>query len=198
MDTSLDLLGQLADLCTSLEDLDGRVWSKEQKRFLRKGEPGILKTIQIGTYDSVPSLWGALRKSGVQIGEYAGDILDKTTLSEFERYLDLVVVSVAELGLSDGAQYHDICKAAEGWGFELCPAEVGPQLRLQYLDQPKGECLFVAMVPIVDGLGNPNLFVVYCGHCDADVCQLNGDHDQTVISWLGVNRFVFVHGKKAF
>jgi hypothetical protein len=31
-------------------------------------------------------------------------------------------------------------------GFQLCPLQVGPQLRLGYLDRPVGEFLHVAMV----------------------------------------------------
>ena len=66
--------------------------------------------------------------------------------------LDLVVLSVFELGF--GAQaartdvalgasaevsLRDIYARAVSLGFELSPAEVGPVLRLQYLDQPHGE-----------------------------------------------------------
>jgi hypothetical protein len=55
--------------------------------------------------------------------------------------LDLVVLSVFKLGFSDRASLHDIYARAVAQGFELCPAEVGPALRLNYLDQPLGEFL---------------------------------------------------------
>ena len=42
----------------------------------------------------------------------------------------------------------DILKKGQEMGLQLCPAEVGPQLRLQYDDQPRDESLFIAMKPI--------------------------------------------------
>jgi hypothetical protein len=45
-------------------------------------------------------------------------------------------------------------------GLELCPPDVGPQLRLDYSDQPPGECVYVAMKPITTSDGEPRIFVV--------------------------------------
>jgi hypothetical protein len=62
--------------------------------------------------------------------------------------LDLVVLSAFELGFGDETSLHDIYARAEALGFELCPAEVGPALRLNYLDQPPGDFLHIAMKPV--------------------------------------------------
>jgi hypothetical protein len=63
--------------------------------------------------------------------------------------VDLVVFSVFELGFGkQGAPLKDIYARAKSLGFALCPPEVGPQLRLQYLEQPPGEVLHIAMEPI--------------------------------------------------
>jgi hypothetical protein len=60
--------------------------------------------------------------------------------------VDLVILSVLELGLGEqGASLKDIYARAKSLGFALCPAEVAPQLRLQYLEQPSGEVLHIAM-----------------------------------------------------
>jgi hypothetical protein len=68
------------------------------------------------------------------------------TLKRTKSQLDLVVVSVFDLGFGkQGAPIKDIFARAQLLGFALCPPEVGPQLRLQYLDQPPGELLHIAM-----------------------------------------------------
>jgi hypothetical protein len=70
-------------------------------------------------------------------------------LSRTRTEVDLVVLSVFELGFGkQGASLKDIYARAKSLGFALCPPEVGPQLRLQYLEQPPGEVLHIAMEPI--------------------------------------------------
>jgi hypothetical protein len=70
-------------------------------------------------------------------------------LSRTRTEVDLVVLSVSELGFGkQGASLNNIYARAESLGFALCPPEVGPQLRLQYLEQPPGEVLHIAMDPI--------------------------------------------------
>jgi hypothetical protein len=60
--------------------------------------------------------------------------------------VDLVILSVFELGFGkqnggSRASITDIYARAELLGFELCPPEIAPQLRLRYLEQPAGEVL---------------------------------------------------------
>jgi hypothetical protein len=59
-----------------------------------------------------------------------------------------------ELGASVEVSLHDIYARAVALGFELCPAEVGPTLRLNYLDQPLGEFLRIAMQSVSRYDGN--------------------------------------------
>jgi hypothetical protein len=69
---------------------------------------------------------------------------------------------------------------------ELCPAEVGPQLRLQYRNQPKKESIIVAMEPIIntDSDGRPYLFMVD-GATQLNAIRGNIDFDPTY-TWVFV------------
>ena len=77
--------------------------------------------------------------------------------------VDLVVVSAAELGTPPETSLVDVYARAQESGLALAPAEVGPQLRLQYLDQPIGEFLHVGMNPINTWSGEPTIFVLVNG-----------------------------------
>jgi len=70
-------------------------------------------------------------------------------VSRTKSEVDLVALSVSELGIGkQGASLNEIYARAKSLGFALCPPEVAPQLRLQYLEQPPGEVLHIAMEPI--------------------------------------------------
>ena len=74
--------------------------------------------------------------------------------------MDSIKRSVADLGLPEGPTTEEIYAAARESGLDLCPAWVGPQLRLDYDDQPDGEILTIAMEPITDDVGEPCVFGV--------------------------------------
>jgi len=87
-----------------------------------------------------------MQAQGIHI-EYATQLLqndDFKVVGEHRR-ADLVEVSVRDLGFNGTTRYDKIVERAKELGLEVCPAEVGPQLRLQYTDQPFGEYLIVAM-----------------------------------------------------
>jgi hypothetical protein len=106
--------------------------------------------------------------------------------------LDLVVVSLSQLGFRDQAALKDIYTAALARGLELCPAEFGPALRLSYLDQPLGEFLHIAMRPVARYSGELVEFTV--GNGGTGLLLIGGDgHPDTVLP--GPARFVFVRPK---
>jgi hypothetical protein len=77
--------------------------------------------------------------------------------------VDLVVVSGADLGTPTEPSLADVYTLARAHGLALAPAEVGLQLRLQYLDQPVGEFLHVGMNPINTWSGEPVILVLVNG-----------------------------------
>lgn len=93
------------------------------------------------------------------------DNLEFITLEKAE-VIDLVRLKVRDLGFLQRIRLQDICTKAEELGLELCPPEVGPQLRLDYdqvfkREQSIGKWLSVVMKPLSDSVGNPNVFYVF-------------------------------------
>jgi len=80
-----------------------------------------------------------------------------------ERDLNLVKVSVRELGFPEGAKISEIYARAEAIGLCICGVEVAAHLRLQYPDQPQNESLWLAMEPQKDEFGYPVLLLVTRG-----------------------------------
>jgi hypothetical protein len=60
------------------------------------------------------------------------------TTSETKYIIQTVEITVGDLGFLDGATTAQLFKRASDLGLELCPLELGPYLRLEYLDQPEG------------------------------------------------------------
>lgn len=52
--------------------------------------------------------------------------------------VECVELSVNDLGFTTGVTFEALASIAAELGLALCPLEVGPHLRLQYLDQPEG------------------------------------------------------------
>ena len=125
------------------------------------------KTITLGTHKDTKALFKALENAGVNIGDYARFMMKHSmfSIATTETEINLVKVTVAELGFPNSATRAQIYEAALKQGLFLCPAEVGPQVRLQYLDQPRGDWFRIGMEPIPDSGGDPNVFDV--GHDDA-------------------------------
>lgn len=109
-----------------------------------KPEFKVWKTIRLGTGPkTAPEFCDLLENKNYQfLGEKVREMLSKPefSFSEAELDIDLVNVSVQELGFTyAGATYVEARGRGQLLGLDLCPAEVGPQLRLQYPNQSKRE-----------------------------------------------------------
>lgn len=152
-------------------------------------EMPVWKTVKLGTCKTPDEYRKALKKAGRRTGDWGDDILGRISCSKEENDLDLVVMSVGDLGFKDGAKYSDICAKAVELGLELCPAEVGPALRLQYGDQPSGEWLRIAMEAITGRGGDLYVFYVVRDVGDLWLGGYSGHPDDV---WDARSRFVFV------
>jgi hypothetical protein len=128
--------------------------------------PKAWKTIMLGAFANSFALRNALDAASRGTGDLAEEALARPafSLASSKADVDLAVVTAAELGFrAKSVPLRDIYARAEKLGLNLAPAEVGPALRLQYLDQPIGEFLHVGMKPIVTWQGDPVIFVVVNG-----------------------------------
>jgi hypothetical protein len=111
----------------------------------------IWRTITLGTYKGVDAYRDALDLAKIKIGDSADEILGRPAFpyARAKTDVELAVLSAADLGVeSDQSSLAEVYQRATQAGLELCPAEVGPQLRLDYHNQPLGEALDIAMEPV--------------------------------------------------
>jgi hypothetical protein len=191
--------GEARAQCTARDVLQNQL---RLKKIPSAGTPQILirsavdvpvwKTITVGTFSDSLALSNALDALGCGIGDSAGKILARPTftLSATRTNVELFVVTAAELGFeTDTASLADIYARAQQLGFGLAAAEVAPQLRLQYFDQPVGEFLIIGMEPIKTWNGEPIILTVANGGAGLILIGQNGSAGAQISL---VSRFLFV------
>jgi hypothetical protein len=154
----------------------------------------IWRTITLGEYPNLNAVRSAIDNSPCPTG--LGDSVDEAIgrpaflFTKTKVELDLVVVSTVDLGFpEDGAPLLDIYNRALAIGLQLCPPDLGPALRLSYLDQPREEFLHIAMRPV--RLYSGELVDFTLGNDGMRLLLVGGDaRPQAVLP--GAVRFVFV------
>ena len=157
----------------------------------------VWKTITVGTFANSFALRNALDAAGCGIGDLAEEILARPTftLGATKTDVELVAVSAAELGFqTDTASLADIYARAQQLGFGLAAAEVAPQLRLQYFDQPIGEFFLIGMEPIKTWEGEPVILTVANGGAGLVLIGQDGSADAEIPV---ASRFLFVRSNEA-
>jgi hypothetical protein len=156
----------------------------------------VWRTIAVGTFANSFALLNALDAAGCSIGGSAEEILARPafTVGTTKANVELFAVSAAELGFqTDTAPLADIYARAQQLGFGLAAAEVGPQLRLQYFDQPTGEFL-IGMEPIKTWKGEPVILTVANGGAGLVLIGRDGRADAEIPV---AARFLFVRSNEA-
>ena len=118
-----------------------------------------IMTVAVGGIDRF-ELLEALRKNDVLINEYGEQLLDLDvfTTSQPVLSIDVVILSVSDLGFLETPTTEMLFGRARYMGMELGPIELAPYLRLQYLDQPKGTLITVATERADLGKSDPSGF----------------------------------------
>jgi hypothetical protein len=121
----------------------------------------VWRVITIGTYNNAKALLAKVEHAG-EVNLSASDLMTRRDfrLTMWPHEIKLVRTTVQDLGFPNGAKLEDVYRRARDLGLELLPEETGPILRLEYLDQPRGESLVVAMFPIMGHDGKRYLFSV--------------------------------------
>lgn len=143
----------------------------------------VWKTITVGTFADTFALRNALDTVGCGVGGSVGEILSRPgfTLSATKAGVELFSVSAAELGFQTGtASLANIYARAQQLGFGLATAEVAPQLRLQYFDQPIGEFLTIGMQPIRTWKGESVILTVANGGAGLILIGQDGSPDAEI------------------
>ena len=194
------LLEEVGPINAAAKKMAGQMGTDDPREVFNRinsGEWVVMKaekpvTVKLGICETPEAYRKALRLPSVSIGGWGDDILGRITCSKEKIDLELIMPSVADLGFKAGGRYVNICARAQELGYELCPAEIGPALRLQYGNQPIGERLRIAMEAIPDRDGNPRIF---CVERDDDDSWLNGDYGHPDHFCFAGRRFVFCRRK---
>ena len=144
--------------------------------------------VEVGTHNNMAFLLGVMSPfdSSIVVAARANELLLDTPISRLRKRLQLALVPLEDLILSQFPSMREVIAEGERQGLVRCPGEVDPQLRRQYMSQPIGEFLNIVMTPIEDYRRVLRFFRV-CN--DAGILILAGD----IAISLGDNtKFVFV------
>lgn len=160
------------------------------------------KTIRLGTHNTTQSLRVAVEAGGYSLHGCADECLGRIAPASTEICVDLVRVPSRDIPVIVPTYNPPISRIriyAESRGLTLCPAEVGPQLCLQYDNQPSGERLWIAMNPIVlpPIYGSNMVFGVDCNAFGNGGRRLCAHCVYPVDVWDDDYQLVFVRPRKA-
>jgi hypothetical protein len=157
----------------------------------------VWKTITLGSFANSLALRNELDARGCNVGGLAAEVLARPdfVVKSAKTEMELVAVSAAELGFkTDTVTLAAVYARARQLGLGLAAAEVGPQLRLQYFDQPVGEFLIVGMEPIMTWSGEAVILNVANGGAGLVLIGQDGRAEAEISV---TSRILFVSSKEA-
>lgn len=101
--------------------------------------PIIVRTVEVGGLTK-SQLLQKLQHNSIMLNKFGEQLFsdDKFHISDKVYSVVTVELKVRNLGFQEGATIPELYKKASQLGLKLCPLELGPYLRLKYLDQPEG------------------------------------------------------------
>lgn len=167
----------------------------------------VLRTICVGGMNK-HALLAEFGTYGIKLNEAAQTLFahEGFTTSESSYSVETAEITVGALGYSNGAAIAQIFDKAQDVGLSLCPLELGPHLRLQFLDQAEGSLgqppsrhrappgsLTIASRPLTEDDDVPKGF--YLRRIDG-VLWLRGYHSGSEHLWSPEDHLIFCHAQQ--
>lgn len=122
----------------------------------------IWRRIEIGGMKDKEYYLALLKENNIRISEGAKQMIKRMDFEkEKEREVDLVKISVGQLGCRESGRLEEIYKNASKFGLELCPFQTALELCLQ---ENGFNIIYVGMKPIV--VKNNDLLIFSIGHSE--------------------------------
>ena len=129
-----------------------------------------LATVKLGVHKTERASVRSLVKNRIMISAGAHAILRKIPFSQTPTDIELIEVSVSELGFNKLTRYDRICDRIKKRGLDLCPGEAAVMLR-EFCKDPTyqdvgqgmvgiGEWTLVAMEFVTDSCFGPSMFMI--------------------------------------
>lgn len=157
--------------------------------------PAVARTVQVGGSTKAAILQKFLVHA-IAMNEYGKQLWNdpRFVISEVSYALRTVELRVRDLGFADGGTTEQIYQRAQDLGLEVCPLELGPFLRLQFLDQPEAYRITLSAHKLAEEAGVPNGF--YLRRVSAGL-WLRGYTATSDFCWDPDEHFVFARGSGA-
>lgn len=119
--------------------------SVPEKHDLRAA-PVIRRSVFVGGLTK-PQLLNEFRRHSISMNDYGETLFAAAEFSQspIPRAVETLELTARGLGFPDGVMVAELFARAIDAGLELCPLELAPYLRLQYLDQPEGHWITIAL-----------------------------------------------------
>jgi hypothetical protein len=175
---------------------------------MERTDVGVPRSVRIGGLTK-QALLAELQARGVQLNEMARIIFayQDFATADVPAVIETMELSVGDLGHTEGATIAEVFDSAAKRALSLCPLELAPHLRLQFMEQPEGYrghpssehrappgSLTIASQPLATDDGD--LMGFYLRRISG-VLWLRGYRSPAEHVWSAEDRFVFCRRRQA-
>lgn len=104
-------------------------------------------SLTLGSIKDPNQMLRLMRMHDMKVDAGAKIAVRRIRVSKTENPVEVSLLTAEYLGMPLPARFSDLISAAQTFGFDLCPEEVGPLLRLALSKQPQKSCVIVMSQP---------------------------------------------------